>query len=157
VSTIAPQWLLDGTFETWSEEETEALARRVAAHLEPGVFVLLHGDLGAGKTVFVRGLAAGLGAPAEEVSSPTFTLIQEYQGRLAIQHVDLYRVDAPGEVDDLGLDELAAAGAVVVVEWAERLPAAPPGAVRVRIEDLGGDRRRIHIALTPRGSSAPPS
>lgn len=148
---------LDGVFETGSEEETEALARRAAAHFGPGTFVLLHGDLGAGKTVFVRGLAAGLGVPPEEVSSPTFTLVQEYRGRLTVQHVDLYRVDSPGEVEDLGLDELAAGGAVVVVEWAERLPAVPPGAVQVRIEDLGGERRRIRIGLTPPGSSAPPS
>jgi len=156
---IAPDWpsVPDGVFETGSEEATEALARRLAAHVGPGVFVLLYGDLGAGKTVFVRGLAAGLGAPPEEVSSPTFTLVQEYRGRLTLQHVDLYRVEAPGEVGELGLDELAAGGAVVVVEWAERLPAAPPGAVRVRIEDLGGDRRRIEIAFTRRGSSAPPS
>jgi tRNA threonylcarbamoyladenosine biosynthesis protein TsaE len=131
-----------GEIQTSSEEETVAAGERLAAKLRAGDVVLLYGDLGAGKTAFVRGLASGLGAPREEVSSPTFTLVQEYRGRLTLYHVDLYRV-APEEVDDLGLDELAAADGVVAVEWAERWRNRPDGACEVRIEDEGAERRRL--------------
>ena len=82
---------------------------------------MLHGDLGAGKTAFVRGLAAGLGANPDDVSSPTFVLIQHYKGRTPLVHVDLYRLETGAAIDDLGLEELAS-GAVVAIEWAERLP-----------------------------------
>jgi tRNA threonylcarbamoyladenosine biosynthesis protein TsaE len=108
--------------------------------------VLLHGDLGAGKTAFVRGLAAGLGVDPGEVTSPTFTLVQEYRGRFTLYHVDLYRLDHTAELDDLGLDELWSEGGVVAVEWAEKLPRPPTGAVRVSITDTGGDSRRITVA-----------
>ena len=90
---------------TTSEEETESAGEQLAASLGPGDVVLLFGDLGAGKTAFVRGLARGLGASGEDVSSPTFTIIQEYSGRVTLYHVDLYRLE-PLEVDDLGLDDL---------------------------------------------------
>ena len=129
---------------TRSEHETFALGKRVAERLRPGTFVLLHGDLGAGKTAFVRGMAAGLGANPEDVSSPTFVLIQHYKGRVPLTHVDLYRLDSAAAVEDLGLEEMAS-GAIVAVEWAERLPQSPEGSVTVRIEDLGGDNRRIAI------------
>ena len=93
--------------------------------------MLLYGELGAGKTAFVRGLAIGLGIDPDEVSSPTFTLVQEYRGgRLPLFHVDLYRL-APGEVDDLGLDALAAGG-VLAIEWAERMPRPDAGAIHVQ-------------------------
>ena len=132
-----------GPIVTGSDAETEAVGATLAARLEPGSRVLLYGDLGAGKTAFVRGLAAGLGIDPEEVSSPTFTLVQEYRGRLSLFHVDLYRL-APGEVDDLGLDALAADG-VLAVEWAERLPRADAGALHVRLEHAGEEARRITI------------
>ena len=132
------------TVSTNSELETFALGEKVAGTLEPGTFVLLHGDLGAGKTAFVRGMAAGLGANPDDVSSPTFVLIQHYKGRTPLVHVDLYRLDSAAAVDDLGLEELAS-GAVVAIEWAERLPRAVDGSVTVKIEDLGADRRRIVI------------
>ena len=133
------------TIETASEPETSAAGEALAPVLARGDVVLLHGDLGAGKTAFVRGLARGLGGPAAEVNSPTFTLVQEYRGgRLSLYHVDLYRLK-PEEVPDLGLDEMAADG-VMAVEWAERWSDWPPGAREVRIEDLGGDRRRISIS-----------
>ena len=135
-------------FVSGSEQETFALGQRLAATLAPGSFVLLHGDLGAGKTAFVRGLAAGLGAEPTEVSSPTFVLIQHYRGRLPLTHVDLYRLDSGPAVDDLGLEELASEG-VVAIEWAERLPRPLAGSVTVKIEDLGGDQRRITIEAEP--------
>jgi tRNA threonylcarbamoyladenosine biosynthesis protein TsaE len=129
---------------THSEQDTFALGTKVAAGLKPGTFVLLHGDLGAGKTSFVRGMAAGLGADPDDVSSPTFVLIQHYKGRTPLIHVDLYRLESGAAVDDLGLEELAS-GAVVAIEWAERLPRPLDGSVTVRIEDLGGDARRITL------------
>lgn len=131
-------------FTTSSEHETFALGQQIAASLEPGTFVLLHGDLGAGKTAFVRGMAAGLGANPDDVSSPTFVLIQHYNGRIPLVHVDLYRLESGAAVDDLGLEEMAS-GAVVAIEWAERLPRPMDGSVTVTIEDLGQDSRRITI------------
>ena len=132
------------TFTTHSEQDTFALGETVAATLRPGTFVLLHGDLGAGKTAFVRGLAAGLGANPDDVSSPTFVLIQHYTGRTPLVHVDLYRLDLGAAIDDLGLEELASE-AVVAIEWAERLPRKLEGSVTVTIDDLGNDTRRITI------------
>ena len=95
--------------------------------------------------MFVRGLAAGLGADADAVTSPTFVLIQHYKGPIPLVHADLYRLESRAAVDDLGLEELGN-GAVVAVEWAERMPRAPEGSVIVKIEDAGGDDRRITIA-----------
>lgn len=129
---------------THSEDETTALGERIASTLRPGTFVLLHGDLGAGKTALVRGMAAGLGANPEDVSSPTFVLIQHYKGRIPLVHVDLYRLERGAAVDDLGLEELAN-GAVVAVEWAERLPRPLEGSVIVKMDDLGNDSRQIVI------------
>jgi tRNA threonylcarbamoyladenosine biosynthesis protein TsaE len=132
------------TVVTHSEQETFALAERLAHGLKPGSFVLLHGDLGAGKTTFVRGLAAGLGVDPEAVTSPTFVLIQHYRGPTPLIHADLYRLESAAAVDDLGLEEIGSGG-VVAVEWAERMPRVPEGSVSVRIEDAGGDTRRITI------------
>lgn len=133
------------TLTTHSEAETAAVGRDLAHALIAGSVVLLSGDLGAGKTAFVRGLAEGLGVDPADVSSPTFTLIQEYRGgRVTLFHVDLYRLDDPREVDDLGLDEIAAGG-VLAIEWAEKLPRAMPGAIAVRINDGDGDVRAIEI------------
>ncbi len=138
---------------TQTESETAAIGRALAASLSAGDVVLLYGDLGAGKTAFVKGLAEGLGAPRDEVSSPTFTLMQEYRGgRLTLFHVDLYRLDDPREIDDLGLEEIAADG-VLAIEWAEKLPPSRaqrfggPGsqAVVVRIEHCDSDARSITI------------
>jgi tRNA threonylcarbamoyladenosine biosynthesis protein TsaE len=129
---------------TESEDQTAAAARQLAGRLPPAAVVLLTGDLGAGKTAFVRGLAAGLGIDPAEVSSPTFTLIQEYAGARILRHVDLYRLQG-AEIDDLGLDELTGDGAVVAIEWAERLALPPTGAFRVTIVDLGGDAREVRI------------
>jgi tRNA threonylcarbamoyladenosine biosynthesis protein TsaE len=129
-----------------SEEETAAAARRLAVSLDANDVVLLSGDLGAGKTAFVRGLAAGLGIDPAEVSSPTFTLIQEYRGgRLVLRHIDLYRL-SPREVDDLGLDDLIDEGGVVAVEWPDRWSRPPAGAVQVTLSIEGESQRRIEIA-----------
>jgi tRNA threonylcarbamoyladenosine biosynthesis protein TsaE len=130
---------------TRSETETAGVGRDLAQTLQPGAVVLLFGDLGAGKTAFVRGLAEGLGVAAEEVSSPTFTLMQEYRGgRVTLIHVDLYRLNDAREIDDLGLEELGE-HAVLAIEWAERLPRGMKDAVAVRIEHAAGDTRSIAI------------
>jgi tRNA threonylcarbamoyladenosine biosynthesis protein TsaE len=135
------------TFVTKSEEETVDAGRRLAASLAADSVVLLLGDLGAGKTAFVRGLAEGLGASPADVSSPTFTLIQEYRsGRIPLLHVDLYRLNNPREVEDLGLEELGS-GAVVAIEWAEKLPRTPRGGISVSIEHLGEGERRVTIEM----------
>jgi tRNA threonylcarbamoyladenosine biosynthesis protein TsaE len=133
------------TVTTHSEAETAAAGRDLAATLSAGDVVLLYGDLGAGKTAFVRGLAEGLEVSPADVSSPTFTLVQEYRGgRVPLVHVDLYRLDDSREIDDLGLDEIAA-GAVLAIEWAERLPNPPGDAIRVSLEHAGEDQRQITI------------
>jgi tRNA threonylcarbamoyladenosine biosynthesis protein TsaE len=128
---------------THSEGETAAVGRGLGRRLSAGAVLLLEGPLGAGKTAFARGLAEGLGCDGEDVSSPTFTIVQEYRGRLTLQHVDLYRL-SPKEVDDLGLDDLLE-GNVMAIEWPERWAAPPPNAVRVQIDVLDGTRRRIVI------------
>jgi tRNA threonylcarbamoyladenosine biosynthesis protein TsaE len=136
---------METTFITQSEADTARSARELAASLQTGDVVLLFGDLGAGKTAFVKGLAAGLGVAPQEVSSPTFTIVQEYRGgRLTLFHVDLYRLSDPREIEDLGLDEIAADG-ILAIEWAEKLPREVPGAVVVRIEHGDGDTRRITL------------
>ena len=128
-----------------SETETRAIAAALAPTLMPGAVILLSGDLGAGKTAFVRGLAAGLGLDPDEVTSPTFTIVHEYRGgRLPLIHVDLYRLDR-AELDDIGLDQDLAEQGVTAVEWAERLTRGIADAIAVRIADEGGDRRSITI------------
>jgi len=129
---------------TSSEDETSQSGERFAARLEAGDVVLLYGDLGAGKTAFVRGIARGLGASPDDVTSPTFTLMQEYRGRLTLVHVDLYRL-SPEEVSGLGVEESTDEPAVIAIEWAERWKGAPENAWLVRIADEGEDRRRIVI------------
>jgi tRNA threonylcarbamoyladenosine biosynthesis protein TsaE len=132
-------------FTTQSEIETAAVGRSLAAGVSAGSVILLFGDLGAGKTALVRGLAEGLGAAAADVSSPTFTIMQEYRGgRLPLFHVDLYRLNDPREVEDLGLDEIAAEG-VLAIEWAEKLPVVPASAIVVRLAHRDGDQRTIQI------------
>ena len=128
-----------------SEDETMAIARDVAATLSAGDVLLLSGDLGAGKTAFVRGLAEGLGVNPDDVSSPTFTLVHEYRGgRLALYHADLYRLERAA-TEDLGLEEMGVADGVLAIEWPERLTHGLAGARSVRIEISGEDSRRISI------------
>jgi tRNA threonylcarbamoyladenosine biosynthesis protein TsaE len=124
---------------TNSPAETERAGVLLGERLQQGDVVLLTGELGAGKTTFVRGVAQGTGSKAH-VASPTFQVLRIYPGRLQLAHVDLYRVEKSSELRDLGLDELATDGAVVV-EWGERLDV--DGAAEIEIEHLGGDRRLI--------------
>jgi tRNA threonylcarbamoyladenosine biosynthesis protein TsaE len=137
-----------GEFVTHSAEETFELAYGIGEALERGAVFLLEGDLGAGKTVFAKGLGAGLDIDPAEVNSPTFTLVNAHDGRTRLYHLDLYRLaGGAGEVYDLGLDEMIAEpNAVVVIEWAERLgDFVIPEAYSVRIVDAGVDSRKITI------------
>jgi tRNA threonylcarbamoyladenosine biosynthesis protein TsaE len=137
-----------GQFVTRSAEETFELAYRIGEAVnEPAVF-LLQGDLGVGKTVFAKGLGAGLDIDPAEVNSPTFTIVNRHEGRMRMYHLDLYRIEGGAdEVYSLGLDEMLSEDAVVVVvEWPERLGAfAIPNAYRIVIEDLGGDERSVSV------------
>ena len=128
---------------TRSEAGTAAVARELAGTLHAGSVLLLSGDLGAGKTAFVRGLAEGLGIDPDEVSSPTFTLIHEYRGgRLTLYHADLYRLERAA-TDDLGLEELGVRDGVLAIEWPDRLTHALPGAIAVDIEIVDDQTRRV--------------
>jgi tRNA threonylcarbamoyladenosine biosynthesis protein TsaE len=131
-------------FETHSDEETRALGRWLSGELPQSGVVLLIGDLGAGKTTLTKGIAEGRGAAAaEDVSSPTFTLIHEYGDPALIYHVDLYRLDTVEQVRGLGLDELFERRALVILEWAERFPELlPPNRTEIRLQHLGGDDDR---------------
>lgn len=127
-----------------SEEETFALARKMASGFAGQEVVLLEGGLGAGKTVFAKGLAAGAGVTdTDRVTSPSFTLVNIYEGRHRVFHIDLYRLEREADILDLGWEDYIGRG-VVIVEWAEKLPMAVDG-IRVQIETLGDDERRITI------------
>ncbi len=132
------------TVTTRSAEETFELARTLAAGFGGTEVVLLVGELGAGKTVFAKGLAAGAGvADIHRVSSPTFTLVNVYEGRHRVFHIDLYRLERADEIADLGWEDMLGQG-IVVVEWAEKLTFPVPG-LRVRIETTNDDDRRVTI------------
>lgn len=137
-----------GQFITHFAEETFELAYSIGEVLDQTTVFLLQGDLGAGKTVFAKGIAAGLDIDPAEVNSPTFTLVNAHQGRLKLYHLDLYRLaGGADEVYELGLSELISEPqTVVLIEWPERLGSFPlPTAYHVRIDDDGGDARQITL------------
>ncbi len=134
-------------YATHSPEETEALGAALARRLEPGDVVAYFGGLGAGKTAFTRGLAAGLGV-SEPVTSPTYTIVNEYlSGRLPLFHFDMYRLSSAEELFDIGWEDYLDRGGVCAVEWSEHVEEALDGAVRVRIDrdPADEDGRRITI------------
>lgn len=132
---------------TSSPEETLALGRRLAAELEAPALVLLYGELGTGKTTLVKGIVSGLGVANEaEVTSPSFVFVHAYHNHRRVYHVDLYRIEQAAELETLGLDDLLAEQAVVLVEWAERLrlPALQP-ALRIHLQALDEEQRCIRV------------
>ena len=140
------------TFETHSAEETTELGRRLAAELKPGSIVLLRGDLGAGKTTMVKGIAEGFqAAKADDVTSPTFTLIHEYRGpAVTLYHIDLYRIDTQRELDTLALDDLMMSHSILLIEWGEKFERfAKERDVEIAIEHRGGDERGIIFSMGP--------
>jgi tRNA threonylcarbamoyladenosine biosynthesis protein TsaE len=133
------------TVDSKSSRETKAWGRRLASMLEGGELLGLEGDLGAGKTCFIKGLAHGLNLPEEQILSPTFTMIQEHRGRLPLYHIDLYRLERV-ELDDLGLREYLFSDAIAAVEWFERLREGERmERLAIRIEYAGASARKIEF------------
>jgi tRNA threonylcarbamoyladenosine biosynthesis protein TsaE len=132
---------------TYSPEETIEFGRRLALELTRPCLVLLEGELGTGKTTLVKGIAAGMGAASpDEVSSPSFTLVHEYGRDRKVYHADLYRIEGSRDFATLGMDDLVDGSATVLIEWGEKFPEdLPVPALRIRLEHLGGDRRRILV------------
>lgn len=136
------------TFNTHSAEETTQLGRTLATEIKPGSVVLLRGDLGAGKTTLVKGIAEAFrAAEAEAVTSPTFTLIHEYRGpEVTLYHIDLYRIDTQRELDTLALDDLMEANTILLIEWGEKFERFQKERdVEIAIANLGGDEREIAV------------
>ena len=138
------------TFQTvtHSAEETRTLGKRIGERMEPGTVLALMGDLGSGKTVFVQGLSRGLDVPEDYyVTSPTYTLINEYPGRSPLFHVDLFRIEPHGDVEDIGLFDILSGNGIVVVEWADRLPKGLLSAhLEIRLEFSDDESRQISLS-----------
>jgi len=135
---------------TSSEGETAAIATELAAGFRGGEVVLLSGELGAGKTAFVRGLVRGVGGSVEDVASPTFVLLTSYPAPLTLHHADLYRLRGDGDESELGLEELPGPNGVLAIEWAERLRDPTwPRVIRVHLEHAGEDQRRVTVDASP--------
>lgn len=133
---------------TNSAEETIAYGRMLAADLTPPLTVLLRGDLGAGKTTLVKGIAEGFGAvTADQVTSPTFTLIHEYRSpRAVLYHIDLYRIETERELETLGLDDLLAPDSILLIEWGEKFPRfQQEWGIQIRLERVGETGRRVEL------------
>lgn len=134
------------SFTTHSADQTVQLGRELAPDLRPGTIVLLRGDLGAGKTTLIKGIAEGFhAAAAEDVTSPTFTLIHEYRSReITLYHIDLYRIDTQRELDTLALDDLRDPKSILLIEWGEKFERfRREKDAEIVIEHLGGDNRKI--------------
>jgi tRNA threonylcarbamoyladenosine biosynthesis protein TsaE len=145
-------------FETLSGDETIGVGREIAKLLAPPKFLILRGDLGAGKTTLVKGIAEGLNAAeAEEVTSPTFTLIHEYEGEftsngktapVSLYHLDLYRIEGERQLESLGIEELAGPDSIVLVEWGEKFPSVVKRSDgEIVVTSAGGDARKIAVSL----------
>jgi tRNA threonylcarbamoyladenosine biosynthesis protein TsaE len=137
-------------FITHSPEETIALGRTLASLIAPPKIVLLRGDLGAGKTTLVKGIAEGFRAASEDdVTSPTFTLVHEYRGPAAIlYHIDLYRVDTPRQLETLGLDDLISENSVLLIEWGEKFPRfVKEQDVEIALERVGETARKVRVSF----------
>ena len=136
---------------TSSPDETVELGRRLARQIQAPRIVLLVGDLGAGKTTLAKGLISGLGmCKPEDVLSPTFSLVHEYEGDPKVYHIDLYRLDRVSEFETLGLDDLWDEHAIVLIEWGEKFSDQLPGPrMEIRISDSGDDNREISVFFQP--------
>ena len=142
---VAFSWVVD----TEGEGETEALGERLAPCLAPGDILALHGELGAGKTCLVRGIARGLGIEEGNVASPSFTLINEYPGRVPLVHLDGYRLDSAEAFEELGVDDYFEGEGILVIEWAEEVPDLPAERMDIAIQWV--DENRRHSGSAPEG------
>jgi tRNA threonylcarbamoyladenosine biosynthesis protein TsaE len=137
---------LDTNITSQSPNETQAIGRILGERSAPGDVILLSGELGSGKTCLTQGILHGLGS-AELARSPTFVLIAEYQGRIPLYHMDLYRVGSIGQTEDLGIDEYLEGDGLTVVEWADNVPGAfDDGALRIRLDFVSESERRLRFA-----------
>ena len=152
-------------FVTHSSAETIAVGRKLTALLAPPKFLILHGDLGAGKTTLVKGIAEALdAAESDEVTSPTFTLVHEYEGTLdrhgvrkpvRLYHLDLYRIESERQLETLGLDDLQTEDSIVLVEWGEKFPSVVKRSQgEIVMTMLDGDARRIVLKMKPESAAA---
>ena len=146
---IAEFQVSNSTFQTTthSPEQTRTLGKKIGERIEPGTVLALFGDLGSGKTVLVQGLSRGFDVPEDYfITSPTYTLINEYPGRGPLFHVDLYRIERQGDVEDIGFLDILYGNGIVVVEWADRLPSDLLSAhLEMRLEILDDESRRISL------------
>ena len=133
--------------ETVSPEETMALGEALASELQPGDVVALYGDLGAGKTHLIKGISKTLGVPGQHVTSPTFTIVHEYEGtRMPVYHFDAYRIQNPHEFFELGYEDYFFGNGLCLIEWPEHVESLLPGhTIRLRLSHRGRDRRRIEL------------
>ena len=138
---VAFSWEVD----TEGEEETEALGEQLASCLAPGDILALYGELGAGKTCLVRGIARGLGIEEGSVASPSFTLINEYPGRVPLVHLDGYRLDSAEAFEELGLEDYFEGEGVLAIEWAEKVPDLPEERIDIVIQWVDENRRHFRI------------
>jgi tRNA threonylcarbamoyladenosine biosynthesis protein TsaE len=138
--------------DTEGEAETEALGERLASGLAPGDILALHGELGAGKTCLVRGIARGLGIDESGVASPSFTLINEYPGRIPLVHLDGYRLDSAEAFEELGLEDYFGGEGILVIEWAEKVPDLPGERIDIAIQWV--DEKRRFFRISARGEVA---
>ena len=130
-----------------SPAQTLAIARALGAGLRPGAVVALYGDLGAGKTLFCKGVGEALGIPPDRIVSPTFTIVTEHAGTVPLTHIDVYRLAGAREADEIGMRELLSGDSVCLVEWAEKIEELlPRDCIQVRFSFSGDDRREIAIA-----------
>lgn len=134
-------------FYTRSETETEALGTRLGAMLQPGTVIAYYGDLGAGKTAFTRGLARGLGI-SDRITSPTYTIVNEYPGRLPLFHFDMYRLDSSDDLFDIGWEDYLTRGGVIAVEWSERVADVLEDALVISIRKDPAEENGRHITIT---------
>lgn len=142
---------MEKEFISTSPEQTIAYGKKFAGGLHPGDVVCLHGDLGAGKTHFVKGIAQAIGIDADEVQSPTFTLINELEGELSLYHFDCYRMESPREALEIGAEEYFYGDGICVIEWPERIsPLIPPEAIWISIE--APDKKTRKFVIGKKGS-----
>lgn len=133
---------------TNNENETMLEGEKLGKSLSKDSVVALYGGLGAGKTAFTRGLAVGLGITAD-ISSPTFTIVNEYSGKIPLFHFDMYRLDSEDELFDIGWDDYLERGGVCAVEWSEKVPGAfPPGTIKVTLNKLSDNTRKLEITVS---------